>query len=318
MKKGISLIVLVITIIVMIILATSVMISLNNTGVINKADEAVGKTNFAQVQQYASLVWSEEYLNNKRGDQLKEDVLDRLDEYKDKYDFEITDNGINVTEKGEGSGAATTPAIDWNAIVADANANPEKYRHPDQTTSTAIAIGTDGQPVNMDLWVFVKLPISGDISLRLNAGSTACQAYVGELVDGAIIGKVPQYIKAATETEFLPVKNMDYSFATMGLKVAPEIPTTVTSMSCTFANCRSLKTPPPVIPESVTFMSSTFAMCIPLTGEMVIDANITTTSGIFTGAAQSYTGAELKLSGKCPILSDIVASKDASSNIVLK
>ena len=36
MKKGISLIVLVITIIVMIILAAAVVISLNNTGIINK------------------------------------------------------------------------------------------------------------------------------------------------------------------------------------------------------------------------------------------------------------------------------------------
>ncbi|MBR6641258.1 MAG: leucine-rich repeat protein [Clostridia bacterium] len=45
MKKGISLIVLVITIIVMIILAASVVISLSNSGVINRADYAVNETN---------------------------------------------------------------------------------------------------------------------------------------------------------------------------------------------------------------------------------------------------------------------------------
>ena len=316
MKRGISLIVLVITIIVMIILAASIIISLSNTGVINKTNEAVNKSDFSQVQQYASLIWAEEYIDNKRDEQLKTDVLGRLDEFKDRYDFEVSNNGIIVTEKGEGSGSGTE--IDWDAIVADANANPDKYKHPDQTTATAIAIGTDGEPVNMDLWVFVKNPSNGEICLRLNMGSTACQAYVGELVDGAIIGKVPQYIKPAGEAEFLPVKSMDYSFASMGLKVAPEIPTTVRTMSCTFAGCRNLKTPPPVIPESVTFMSSTFAQCAPLTGEMVIDANITSANGIFAGAALAYTGAELKLSGKCPILSTIVSSKEANSNIVLK
>lgn len=45
MKKGISLIVLVITIIVMIILAASVVISLSNSGIINRADYAVNETN---------------------------------------------------------------------------------------------------------------------------------------------------------------------------------------------------------------------------------------------------------------------------------
>ena len=45
MKKGISLIVLVITIIVMIILAAVVVISLSNTGIIDRADQAVKLTN---------------------------------------------------------------------------------------------------------------------------------------------------------------------------------------------------------------------------------------------------------------------------------
>ena len=42
-KKAVSLIVLVITIIVMIILATAIILTLNNTGIINKSSEAVFK-----------------------------------------------------------------------------------------------------------------------------------------------------------------------------------------------------------------------------------------------------------------------------------
>ena len=62
MKKGISLIVLVITIIVMIILAASVVIALNNSGVIDKADDATHRQNEAQLNTMVNLAWSEAYL----------------------------------------------------------------------------------------------------------------------------------------------------------------------------------------------------------------------------------------------------------------
>ena len=69
MKKGISLIVLVITIIVMIILAATVVITLSNTGVINRASQAVDLTNEASVQDLAALIWADAYLDpDKRTD----------------------------------------------------------------------------------------------------------------------------------------------------------------------------------------------------------------------------------------------------------
>ena len=99
-KKGISLIVLVITIIVMVILAASVVLTLSNSGIINKANEAVEKTNIKEVEQLASIVWAEEFMAGKRGDTLKEAVLEKLKDYVNKYNFEVTDSGIKVTEKG--------------------------------------------------------------------------------------------------------------------------------------------------------------------------------------------------------------------------
>ena len=63
MKKGISLIVLVITIIVMIILAATVVISLSNTGIIDRADQAVQLTNEKQVQDLAAMVGAEKYMD---------------------------------------------------------------------------------------------------------------------------------------------------------------------------------------------------------------------------------------------------------------
>ena len=95
-KQGISLIVLVITIIVMIILAASVVLTLSNSGIINKANEAVEKTNIKEVEQLASLAWAEEFMAGKRGDTLKEAVLEKLKDYTDKYTIKVTDTGVSV------------------------------------------------------------------------------------------------------------------------------------------------------------------------------------------------------------------------------
>lgn len=87
-KQGISLIVLVITIIVMIILAAAIILTLNNSGIINRANEAVEKTDLAQVKNLAALKWSEAYLNNE--EDIRKYVIDKLAEEgitTDKYDI---------------------------------------------------------------------------------------------------------------------------------------------------------------------------------------------------------------------------------------
>ena len=64
MKKGISLIVLVITIIVMIILAASVVITLSNTGIIERANHATQLTNKNQLQTSIDLMLGDIMLEN--------------------------------------------------------------------------------------------------------------------------------------------------------------------------------------------------------------------------------------------------------------
>ena len=93
-KQGISLIVLVITIIVMIILAASVVITLSNTGVINRASQAVDLTNEASVQDLAALTWADAYMDNKRGTDLVNEVTTKLGE-----------QGVTVTNKNSSSGS---------------------------------------------------------------------------------------------------------------------------------------------------------------------------------------------------------------------
>ncbi|MBR6613739.1 MAG: type II secretion system protein [Clostridia bacterium] len=103
-KEGISLIVLVITIIVMIILAAAVVISLNNTGVIDKASHAVQLTDEKQVQDLAALIWAEAYLDKDRTETLEKVVKDKLAEQgvtEEKWDIEISNTGATVTIKKE-------------------------------------------------------------------------------------------------------------------------------------------------------------------------------------------------------------------------
>jgi len=72
-KRGISLIVLVITIIVMIILAAAIILSLNNAGIIGNANKAVDETNIANVKSAADLVYAD-YLITGIGDKTEEDL----------------------------------------------------------------------------------------------------------------------------------------------------------------------------------------------------------------------------------------------------
>ena len=73
-KQGISLIVLVITIIVMIILAGTALMTLSDTGIIGAANDTVNKSNKIEVTEFANLVWVEEYMSGKRDKNLKDAV----------------------------------------------------------------------------------------------------------------------------------------------------------------------------------------------------------------------------------------------------
>ncbi len=106
MKKGISLIVLVITIIVMIILAASVVITLSNTGVIDRAGKAVDLTNEAAVQDLAALTWADAYMDNLRGQELIDKVTEELEEQgvtANDWNVTVTDTGVTVLSKNSGT-----------------------------------------------------------------------------------------------------------------------------------------------------------------------------------------------------------------------
>jgi len=96
-KKGISLIVLVITIIVMIVLAGAIILSLNKAGIIGKANQAVKDTDEATLKEIAQLGWADAYATYGADiAKLKEGVESTLT----KNNLKLEDYGMVVTTKG--------------------------------------------------------------------------------------------------------------------------------------------------------------------------------------------------------------------------
>ncbi|MBR6689073.1 MAG: hypothetical protein IKL68_03570, partial [Clostridia bacterium] len=108
----------------MIILAASVVITLNNTGVINRANEAVDLTNESQVQDLAALVWADAYMDKLRGQDLIDKVTEELGKQgvtTDKWDITITDTGVTVENKNNGGGGNTQSGTGLGSLITADN-----------------------------------------------------------------------------------------------------------------------------------------------------------------------------------------------------
>ena len=98
-KRGVSLVILVITIIVMIILAGTVVINLGESNIINTARETVDKVNLSQIQTLASTLWVDAYMNKNDADMFSEIArgLKKSNIDITKYNIDVTDDGVEVT-----------------------------------------------------------------------------------------------------------------------------------------------------------------------------------------------------------------------------
>ena len=240
--KGITLIALVITIIVLLILAgVSISMLTGENGILVQAQKAKEETEKEQKEE-------ENILNS----------------YEDKMNEYI--------------------GIDWDAVLANAE------KHPDQVTSTAIGVGTNGKPVNMDLWEYTKLD-DGTYALNDKDTITAIKeenwsevniGYNGKITEGGEIeGKIPQYIKSESDNTFVKVTNLDCTFyKSAELKIIPHIPDTINSMIDTFLGCTSLTTVTQ-LPNSIKNMQATFMRCTSLTTISNIPSNVTNMNETF-------------------------------------
>ena len=180
-KKGISLIVLVITIIVMIILAASVVISLSNTGIIDKAGQAVDATDAAQVQNLAALAWADAYMDNYRGNDLKTKVEEALTDAGvalTDYNITVSDTGVEVEKKGSSSNK--TPIMELTALQPGDFVD---YKAGNWTQAEITAMGSlysgEALPTSTNKYMFGGFKAGGSKDASITPYSTYANTYSG-------------------------------------------------------------------------------------------------------------------------------------------
>ena len=238
-----------------------------------------------------ALIGTRQALGNGEG---TNDVY-KLEKINENYVVKYYENATNVLEIwGAGSNTEDTEdtETDWTEILEDANANPEKYKHPVQTVSEEIGIGTDGKPVNMDKW---KPTFDNDSNSYILADDMYGKVipYKGEIIKGRIEGFIPEYVYNEDEGKFLKITEISYLFANYKeLEYAPEIPSSVTNMSDTFSGCTGL-IQAPEIPSSVTNMIGTFSGCTSLTQAPEIPSSVKYMDYTFSGCTSLTQAPEI-------------------------
>ncbi len=160
-----------------------------------------------------------------------------------------------------------------------------------QAVSVDVAIGTDGNTVDLSLWDFT------------GKGETySLDSYAGSILDGKILGSVPTTINGKPVTAMLntfknctgliqapelpnSVTNISGIFeGCIGLTQAPQIPNGVTIMEYAFSGCKSL-TQVPQLPAGVINIRYTFNNCTALTQAPVLPSSVTTINHTFSGCS---------------------------------
>ena len=234
-----------------------------NGGIIDKANKGVNAYNEAEVKEKIQLAHSELEMAKFTNSNLDETqfLTERLEaQGLTGATVEATSDGWNITYNGKtyplsknGTVGDAIAVIDWDTVIANAQ------KHPDQSaTNNEIGIDMYGNPVNMDLW---EITFDEDNKIFYTGkamGSKSQVGYIGDIVDGKIIGEIPQYIKKNNEKYTLTSLKCAFINLT-SLTIAPEIPTTVTELgtemsNCIFYGCTSL-TKIGNIPNSITSLS---------------------------------------------------------------
>ena len=265
-KRGITLIALVVTIIVLLILAGVTIAAISgDNGILQNAARAKEETEQAEKEE-------QNILNS---------YEDKINEY---------------------------TGIDWDTALSNAQ------KHPDQKTSTAIGVGTDGRTVNMDLWECTKLE-DGTYALNdaitLEGTGTKTAGYTGDIVNGKIEGTIPKYIKDENDGDFVEVTSLRSTFYGISdLTESPVIPNTINILYETFQDTGLKKMPE--IPNGVTVMKSTFYRCTNLSELKNIPDTVTDISYCFSSCT-SLTNINIEL-GKN--ITEMQATFENCSNLV--
>ena len=282
-NKGITLIALVITIVVLLILVgVSISMLTGQNGILSKANDSKNRTEISTEKEGISLALITALMDENGYQNLNQETLQKaIDNHFGKGIAIATDNNnetftvsfinskrdynINIDEISEG--------LNWNQIMSDAKA-PQSQDEP--RNNGFIAIGTDGKTVDLDNWNYTLY--NGTYALNtldVIEGKISNCGYIGEITsNGEIIGTIPTYIKGPNDNEFIAVTNLRGTFYNISdLKTAPKLPIYTEILRGTFSNCTGL-IEAPIIPQTVQDMRLAFYKCTSLTIAPYIPSNV--------------------------------------------
>ena len=174
--------------------------------------------------------------------------------------------------------------VDWEYAKSIAVA-PETQ--DEERNNGVIGIGTDGKPVDMDLWEYeldVKTGgygLNDSTSLTTNASANASKGYLGTDFENIII---PQYIYTDETKEWKPVTNLDWTFFNCTeLSEVEVIPSTVISMRFTLRGCKNFQNEDIKLPYGLKDLYGAFYECSKLTKTPIFPNTVENCGGTFSG-----------------------------------
>lgn len=320
-NKGITLIALVITIIVLLILAGVALATLTgDSGILSNAEKAKEQTNIAnskeQVQLAVQGALTKAYAEG-TGKITRDFLENELNNVvgTGKYNLSTGEGPWTVTvDNYETTIYPNGKKIDWDTIVAELPSKYSEYLSQAQAKGQDITgengeepelnigIGTNGEVVNLSLWHYYDTADGKGKSLGTRIESEAYRGYDEEdLVDNKVQGKMPQYIYIKAEDKVYPVTMLFCTFLNSNVQEIPQIPSTVTSIgNHAFYGCKGLTSV--TIPDSVTSIGdNAFAGCTGLTSVTI---------------PSSVTSIEYGAFGECTSLTSVTIDSEAIASSI--
>ena len=297
-KKGITLIALVITIIVLLILAGVTIAALSgDNGILQNAARAKEESEKAEIIEQIRLDISDKQIENQGSISIEE-----FYEILRKYGSISSDETILTTTKGKykilisdiysgkiESSLITTPISSWEYEIRDTSVRLKKY------------IGTD-----TDIFIPNTFEIGGNTySTVLNSSYTTSEIvfYSNNIIKTVKFGNSVTIAGNNAYALFYGCNNLEqvYNYpvsvtnfsnifhSCSKLKYAADIPEGVTTLNYAFTKCSSLVSAPE-ISSTVQTMNYTFQECINLTGDVVINSdNINSATNCFATTKKLIT-----------------------------
>lgn len=288
-QRGITLIALVVTIIVLIILAgVSINMLIGDNGIITQSQTAKSKTEIKGEEEKIRLAINTAQIENNGNSNIEKDDLE----------IALLENGTKSIVVDNEDDTNSIICLDSKKIyklkndgsIEDTNSDFDSiYVAPDSQDEArnegVIGIGADGNPVDMDLWEYTLLEdgtygLNDENSIK-DIGKN--KGYLGEYANGEIVGAIPQYISIDNGKNYIPVTNMFATFCEVSeLTIMPVIPSTVEVLTNSFIRCNNL-IELKEIPSGVEETGSMFKGCTSITKAIEIPNGVKNMLGMFSG-----------------------------------